>query len=134
MKIVNRGAHRIYLEAMNGVIVYVMPPGGELNLKGELPIIVETIDSNARRTHRGDSKPIADESKFTARELEIMGRVADGQMHKEIAFALGVSPRCIDKHVSNIYTKAGISGHAMLTRLAIQLGMSRLYMRKGEGE
>ena len=46
------------------------------------------------------------------REREILGYVARGLRNGEIAEALVLSPRTIERHISNIYAKLGLSGSA----------------------
>jgi DNA-binding NarL/FixJ family response regulator len=49
---------------------------------------------------------------LTERELEILGLIADGIGNQEIADRLGLSPRTVERHVSNIYLKLGLEGRS----------------------
>jgi DNA-binding NarL/FixJ family response regulator len=49
---------------------------------------------------------------LTRRELEVIELVADGRTNREIAAALVLSPRTIDRHVSRIFEKLGVSSRA----------------------
>lgn len=49
--------------------------------------------------------PYISESPLTAREREVAGLVAQGMTNRQIASALGVSPRTADRHVQNILSK-----------------------------
>jgi DNA-binding CsgD family transcriptional regulator len=57
---------------------------------------------------------------LTARELEVLRLVADGMTNRAIADKLFVSERTIDRHVSNIFTKLGVSSRAAATAFAYQ--------------
>jgi ATP/maltotriose-dependent transcriptional regulator MalT len=47
---------------------------------------------------------------FTGRELEVLRLIAEGKNNEEIAEKLFLSIRTIEKHITNIYSKMGISG------------------------
>ena len=47
---------------------------------------------------------------FTGRELEILRLISEGKNNEEIAEKLFLSIRTIEKHLTNIYSKMGISG------------------------
>jgi DNA-binding CsgD family transcriptional regulator len=49
---------------------------------------------------------------LTARELEVLGLIAAGKNNQEIASALALSVRTVERHISNIYQKLQISGPA----------------------
>jgi len=47
---------------------------------------------------------------FTGRELEVLRLIADGKNNEEIAGKLFLSVRTVEKHLTNIYSKVGVSG------------------------
>ncbi len=47
---------------------------------------------------------------FTGRELEILRLIAEGKSNEEMADQLFLSVRTVEKHVSNLYQKMGVSG------------------------
>ena len=51
---------------------------------------------------------------LTGRELDIARLVANRKSNKEIAVALGISPRTVSTHVSNIFAKLSVSSRAEL--------------------
>lgn len=55
---------------------------------------------------------------LTAREVQVLRLVAQGATNRAIGSALGLSERTIDRHVSNIFTKLGVSSRAAATALA----------------
>ena len=54
----------------------------------------------------------ADKNKyeFTGRELEVLRLIAEGKNNEEIAEKLFLSVRTVEKHLTNIYSKVGVSG------------------------
>ena len=61
---------------------------------------------------------------LTAREQQVLVRVAAGHTSKQIAAELGVSPRTVDTHRESVARKLGISSVAGLTRYVIEHGLT----------
>lgn len=57
---------------------------------------------------------------LTRRELEVLRFVAAGETNKAIAGELVLSERTVDRHMSNIFTKLGVSSRAAATAYAYQ--------------
>jgi ATP/maltotriose-dependent transcriptional regulator MalT len=57
---------------------------------------------------------------LTAREAEVLRLVAKGGTNKDIARQLFLSERTVERHVSNIFTKIGVSTRAAATAFAFQ--------------
>ena len=57
---------------------------------------------------------------LTERELEVLRLVATGKTNKEIAGALSLAEKTVDRHVSNIFTKIDVSTRAAATAYAYQ--------------
>jgi len=51
-----------------------------------------------------------DLQEFTGRELEVLRLIAQGKNNEEIAEKLFLSVRTVEKHLTNIYSKMGVSG------------------------
>ena len=60
---------------------------------------------------------------LTPRELEVLRLVASGQTNKAIAASLVLSERTVDRHVSNIYAKLGVSSRAAATAYTYEHGL-----------
>ena len=60
---------------------------------------------------------------LSARELEVLRRVAAGDTNRVIAAALVLSERTVDRHVSNIFAKLGVSTRAAATARAYERGL-----------
>lgn len=61
---------------------------------------------------------------LTQRELEVLRHLASGATNKAIAAELVLSVRTIDRHVSNVYAKLGVSSRAAATAYAIEHGLA----------
>ena len=60
---------------------------------------------------------------LSAREVEVLRLAATGKTNKVIASELGLSPKTIDRHVSNILTKLDVPTRAAATAYAYQHGL-----------
>jgi DNA-binding CsgD family transcriptional regulator len=73
---------------------------------------------------------------LTARELEVLLKVAVGKTNKAIATELSLSEKTVDRHLSNIYNKLGVPSRAAATAHAYEhglLGTSRPVQYKDHG-
>ena len=66
---------------------------------------------------------------LSAREREILQRIADGQTTKAIAAALGVSSKTIETHRRRMMEKLGLHSVAELTKYAVRTGITSLEMQ-----
>jgi len=55
---------------------------------------------------------------LTGREIEIIQLVGARKSNKEIASALGISPRTVSTHLSNVFAKVGVSSRGELADYA----------------
>jgi DNA-binding NarL/FixJ family response regulator len=82
----------------------------------------ETLGAAPDRTRVGElrKKPAAalPAHGLTAREVEVLRLVAAGKTNRAIADELGISEKTIARHVSNIFTKLGLSTRAGATAYA----------------
>ena len=62
------------------------------------------------------------ESSLTRRELEVLHLVAEGHTDREVAETLIISPRTVNRHLSNIFVKLDVPGRAAAVALAIRHG------------
>jgi DNA-binding NarL/FixJ family response regulator len=60
---------------------------------------------------------------LTAREREVLKLIAEGLTSDEIADALVISPRTVDRHRGNVLEKLGMRNRVELTRYAIKRGL-----------
>ncbi len=72
------------------------------------------VDSLVRRATPGEPHGL------TPRELQVLRLVTAGQTNKAIGAELILSERTVDRHVSNIFTKLGVSSRAAATAYAYE--------------
>jgi DNA-binding CsgD family transcriptional regulator len=68
----------------------------------------------------GAAAPTRDTQGLTSRELEVLRLVAAGRTNKAIAAELVLSERTVERHVSNIFVKLGVSSRSAATAFAYQ--------------
>lgn len=72
------------------------------------------------RLRRGERVP---ETVLTSREDEVLKLIAEGSSSKEIAEALVISVKTVERHRANILAKLGMRDRTQLTRYAIRAGL-----------
>lgn len=58
--------------------------------------------------------------RLTTREIEVVRLIATGSTNRAIATKLGISEKTVARHVSNVFTKLGLSSRAAATAYAYQ--------------
>ena len=91
------------LEAARGVFE-------ELGAVGDVARVDSLLGSSESRDTHG----------LTRRELQVLRLVAAGETNRRIATELVLSERTVDRHVSNIYAKLGLSSRAAATAYAYE--------------
>ena len=81
----------------------------------------QVVDAYLARVRTSDHR-----DGLTARQMEVLKLIADGQRTKEIAFTLGVSIKTIETYRAQIMNRLGIQDVAGLVRYAIRQGISAL--------
>jgi DNA-binding NarL/FixJ family response regulator len=76
-----------------------------------------------RRASRSD-RPRLGADALTARELEVLRLIAEGRTNREIAEALALSEKTVARHLTNIYTKAGVENRAGAAAFALRHGLA----------
>jgi DNA-binding CsgD family transcriptional regulator/Tfp pilus assembly protein PilF len=77
----------------------------------------EAVGARAR-VERATTVPLP--SGLTGREAEVLRLVASGRTNKQIAAELRLSEKTIERHLSNIFTKIGVSTRAAATAFAFE--------------
>jgi DNA-binding NarL/FixJ family response regulator len=67
--------------------------------------------------------PAVDESPLSARETEVLRLIATGKTNREIAAELFLSEKTVARHLSNIFTKLGVSSRTAATAYAFSSGL-----------
>ena len=81
-----------------------------------------------RRTHSDDgliARDFPGRDRLTAREYEVLQRIADGASNKEAGRALGISPRTVEVHRARIMEKLNAKNAADLMRVVLRGGRGR---------
>lgn len=84
------------------------------------PAIAERLTSCFASAADGAPRPFPE---LTARELEVLERIARGKGNGEIAAALAVSLKTVRNHVSNVFTKLRVTTCAQAIVKARDVGM-----------
>jgi DNA-binding NarL/FixJ family response regulator len=78
------------------------------------------VRSYLERLRRGERVP---RTVLTDREDEVIKLIAEGRSTLEIASALTISPKTVERHRANILAKLGMRDRTQLTRYAIRAGL-----------
>ena len=98
--------------------------GQALREAGELTTATEAFESAAQLFDQigaqllTDDQPAALPAGLTNREVEVLRLVADGMTNNEIAATLVLSAKTVSRHLSNIFTKIGVSSRSSATAFA----------------
>ncbi len=93
-----------------------------LGAKKDLEKITRTL-KNLYKKNNG----VQSEYEFTGREIEVLRLIAGGKNNEEIAEDLFLSIRTVEKHLTNIYSKMGISGKSARAYAASYSVKHKLY-------
>ena len=63
--------------------------------------------------------------RITPREREVVAAIVAGDRPKEIARALGISPRTVESYIARVRTKFGARNVQELVRIALEKGLCR---------
>jgi DNA-binding NarL/FixJ family response regulator len=96
---------------------------GEVHLD---PAVASIVARRMRDGGRGSAVDQADGiGTLTARERDVLARVARGYPNRQIASDLGITERTARTHVSNILAKLGLTSRTQAALLAAQHGLDR---------
>jgi DNA-binding NarL/FixJ family response regulator len=91
-------------------------------LRGETFLYPDAVTALVRsHLERDDGGPGFDP--LTPRESEVVKLVAEGMTTREIAEALVISPKTVERHRANVLEKLGMRDRVDLTRYAIRRGL-----------
>jgi DNA-binding NarL/FixJ family response regulator len=86
------------------------------------PSIEKRLENAARKTWENATASGKLTPALTSREAEVLQLVAEGESNKQVAAALGISIKTVEKHRQRLMDKLNIHDTAGLTRYAIATG------------
>jgi two-component system response regulator NreC len=85
------------------------------------PTLAKLLLQDFLQRSEPDSEKKADA--LTPREREVLTLIAEGQTNRQIAEALVISPKTVDRHRENIMRKLNLHGRVELVKYAIKKGL-----------
>jgi FixJ family two-component response regulator len=103
----------------NGAVDFLSKPIDEQDLIDAIQKGQEALERTInRRAERAEAQALL--AALTAREREVLDRIAEGFTSRQIAEGLGLSPRTVESHRAAIGAKLGTTSQAEMTRLWIE--------------
>jgi putative nucleotidyltransferase with HDIG domain len=91
----------------------------------------DAVDGVLRAAGHPTRRRKAQRSGLTAREVEVLRLLARGLTNREIADALGISPKTAGRHIENIYLKIGVTNRARASLFAVTHGLMGVDTKMG---
>lgn len=88
-----------------------------------LVVLHPDILTAMQRTELGRRSPEELNGALTAREIEVLGMLAEGLANKNIAFRLGISEHTVKFHIASIFTKLNASSRAEAVAIGMRQGL-----------
>jgi len=91
--------------------------------RGETLLMPEVIERVLAEPKAGSTSQYAHEAggiALTAREREVLSKVAQGETSRKIAHELGITERTVKAHLASIFNKLGVDSRAAAVAVAIQ--------------
>ena len=97
---------------------FLEKPFDDIQLRTAIAAAFDLEERRIQRSHvrRGDAELLA---RLTSREREVLAHAAKGLHAKEIAAALGISPRTVEVHKTRLMAKLGVRNIAELVRFSL---------------
>jgi DNA-binding CsgD family transcriptional regulator len=86
-------------------------------------LMPQAADACQRSRQAHNAAEAAAALNLTPREVEVLRLLADGLLARTIATRLGLSPRTVHKHLSNVYTKLGVHDRLVAVSIAREHGL-----------
>ena len=93
------------------------------------PSIAKRLRHRNEKTVDRKGQPKAATVSLSSREAEVLQLIAEGEANKQIAAALGISIKTVEKHRDHVMKKLDIHDIAGLTRYAIEAGIIECHVR-----
>jgi DNA-binding NarL/FixJ family response regulator len=100
------GARLVPLDSRNHILLADEPAWGRFMTE------VAAFLEPDRRAHAAARTTEAPAEALSPRELDVLRVAAEGHTNEQIAATLGLSARTVERHLSNVYAKLGLTGRA----------------------
>lgn len=110
---------RLYDEGVDGLFVKNTPPeiisAGLVQVANGVRVISDAAMVEIKNAQRN--------GELSKREIDVLRELSRGQNNKQIASALGISPKTVDTHRTNLLRKMDVTSTASLLVSAMRKGM-----------
>jgi DNA-binding CsgD family transcriptional regulator len=93
-----------------------MLPGDAETGIAAIEAFLAELDGNRRRAIAAGTQGL---SRLSAREIEVLRRIARGLSNQQIADEMVISVRTVERHINHIYAKLGVHNRAQATAYAL---------------
>jgi DNA-binding NarL/FixJ family response regulator len=110
-----------------GAAGFVVKGAGLDDLVGALRTVAgggTFLDESLEPSALAPGAPVDDLERLTPREREILRLVAQGNTNRQIGELLGLSPKTVDAHRTNLMRKLDLHDAQALTRFAVRRGLA----------
>lgn len=114
--------HRALRAGARGYLLKNMPPG-------EILDVIRQVHAGKRRVPTEIAAQLAEhmsDEELTAREVEVLRKVVDGNRNKDIAEILFISEETVKVHVKHIMEKLGAKDRTQAIAIAVRRGIIEL--------
>jgi DNA-binding NarL/FixJ family response regulator len=87
------------------------------------PVVTRQLHNWTREPASNAGRPKSQPPHLGSREVEVLQLIAEGHLNKQVAAALGISVKTVEKHRQRLMEKLHIHDTAGLTRYAIATGV-----------
>lgn len=105
-----------------GAVDFIEKPFEKAALLGAITAAFERLDDVEARAARAGDAAVAIAA-LTSREQDVLRGMAQGLPNKTIAFDLGISPRTVEVHRSNLMAKLQVRSLSEALRIAFSAGL-----------
>jgi DNA-binding NarL/FixJ family response regulator len=105
-----------------GIVIVSEAPAQPVDIPSDVEAVVLAAPAERGAFGATDEPPTASEP-LTARERDVLARLAEGLPNKAIATALGISDQTVKFHVAAIIGKLGAANRTDAVRRAVRRGL-----------
>lgn len=124
MSAIRLGVHGYLLKDLHPEELYAMVRAAVRNESPLAPSLVGRLMAALRGNGHQVAVPKTDDAALSARELEVLRRVADGLSNKEIGSALSITEGTVKNHVHNALAKLGMDNRIQAAAYIVRQGLA----------